>query len=123
MPKAIKFSNWVTHIVLPSIRKYGIYKIKKEHEDVMKLFTQKINKLEEQNKLLQNNLKKECCSEEWLVYAIDYTEDYKDIYDNVYRIGKTNDINKRQKIYNTHHLRKRKVIYKKETRCPLMLRK
>ena len=29
MPNAITFTNWITHEVLPSIRKYGSYKLKK----------------------------------------------------------------------------------------------
>lgn len=35
MPMAVKFSNWVTHDVLPSIRKYGIYKLKNEYNNEM----------------------------------------------------------------------------------------
>ena len=38
LKKAKKFKLWITQEVLPSIRKYGIYKIKtkyeKEHEDI-----------------------------------------------------------------------------------------
>lgn len=32
LEKSKKFKLWITKIVLPSIRKYGYYKLKKEHE-------------------------------------------------------------------------------------------
>ena len=32
LDKAKKFKSWITKIVLPSIRKFGYYKLKKEHD-------------------------------------------------------------------------------------------
>jgi prophage antirepressor-like protein len=37
LEKAKKFKSWITKIVLPSIRKFGYYKLKKEHEKNMKI--------------------------------------------------------------------------------------
>lgn len=54
-----KFKEWVTHIVLPSIRKYGIYKSKLEFEKEHTTIMQKITHYEKQISLLSNDLKKD----------------------------------------------------------------
>jgi hypothetical protein len=117
LKKAKKFKLWITQEVLPSIRKYGIYKMKtkyeKEHEEIL----QKIDKLEKDNKHMKNDMKKEKFPEGGLVYIVDYTDEQEDVY----RLGSTDDMNKRKKIYDTHTLHKKPVVYKKETTCPVKL--
>lgn len=117
LKKAKKFKLWITQEVLPSIRKYGFYKLKikyeKEYEDML----QQINKLEKDNKHMKTDLKKEKFPDGGLVYVIDYSDEGDDIY----RIGSTDNMNKRKKIYDTHTLHKKPVIYKKETTCPKKL--
>jgi len=128
-----KFSDWVTNDVLPSIRKYGYYKMKKTYEKDKNDLLEKINYLEKQNKLMINDLKKEKYLNGAVVYIIDYGDDAN--YDanlksskddflpqkksatfcsekNVYRLGSTDDMNKRKKIYDTHTLHKRPVVEK-----------
>ena len=51
MKKAKNFTNWITNDVLPSIRKYGYYKMKKSYEKNKNDLLDKINYLEKQNKL------------------------------------------------------------------------
>lgn len=111
MKKAKIFTNWVTNDVLPSIRKYGYYKMKKSYEKDKNDLLEKINYLEKQNKLMINDMKKEKFPNGALVYFVDYSND--DNYEkNVYRLGETDDMNKRKKIYDTHTLHKRKVVEK-----------
>ena len=115
-----KFSDWVTNDVLPSIRKYGYYTMKKTYEKEKTNLLDKINYLEKQNKLMTNDLKKEKYPNGALVYFVDYSNDDK--YEkNVYRLGETDDMNKRKKIYDTHMLHNRNVVIKDFTKKPIPL--
>lgn len=99
MKKAKIFTNWVTNEVLPSIRKFGYYKIKNAYEKQKNYFLDKINYLEKQNKLMAIDLKKEKYPDGALVYIIDYSND--DNYEkNVFRLGSTGNLNKRKHIHN-----------------------
>lgn len=111
LEKAQKFSDWVTEDVLPSIRKYGYYKMKKSYEKDKNDLLEKINYLEKQNKLMIADMKKEKYPNGALVYIIDYSDD-ENYEKNVYRLGSTEDMNKRKKIYDTHTLHKKPVIEK-----------
>jgi prophage antirepressor-like protein len=106
-----KFSDWVTNDVLPSIRKFGYYKMKKSYEKDKNDLLEKINYLEKQNKLMINDLKKEKYPNGAVVYIIDYGDD-PNYEKDVYRLGSTDDMNKRKKIYDTHTLHKRPVVEK-----------
>jgi prophage antirepressor-like protein len=111
MKKAKIFTNWVTNDVLPSIRKYGYYKMKKSYEKDKSDLLEKINYLEKQNKLMINDMKKEKYKNGAVVYIIDYSDD-ANYEKDVYRLGSTDDMNKRKKIYDTHTLHKRPVVEK-----------
>ena len=111
--KSKKFIKWLTNDVLPELRKKNIFSPDK---DITKLL-KKINELETKNKLLQNDLKLEKFPEGALVYAIEDNIE-GEIY---YRIGKTDDMNKRIKIHNTHSLHNKKVAHYVELLCPLQL--
>lgn len=107
MKAAEQFTDWVTHDVLPSIRKYGSYKIKKESEKKLAAIMQKMNFLEKENKKineenkkvhhhnnkLKNDLKKEKYPSGGLVYAIDHST--KD--EEAYRLGMTHNMKTRKK--------------------------
>ena len=64
----------------------------------------KINFLEKQNNKLKNELKIEKYPNGSMVYIVDYTDELE----NMYRLGKSDDMNKRKKIYNTHTIYKKK---------------
>jgi len=115
LKKAKKFKLWITKIVLPSIRKFGYYKLKKEHESYINKIMEKINFLEKQNNKLKNELKIEKFPNGSLVYIVDYTDEQK----NMYRLGKSDNMDKRKKIYNTHTIYKKNIILMKEVSCPL----
>jgi prophage antirepressor-like protein len=111
--KSKKFIKWLTNDVLPELRKKNIFS---PDEDITKLL-KKINDLETKNKLLQNDLKLEKFPEGAMVYVIEDNID-NEIY---YRIGKTDNMNKRIKIHNTHSLHNKKVVHYVELLCPLQL--
>jgi uncharacterized protein YwlG (UPF0340 family) len=77
----------------------------------------KINYLEKENKNMKSELKKEKFPKGGIVYVIDYSNNEKEVY----RIGKTDGMNKRKKIYNTHSLYKKKVKLYYETSCPIQI--
>ena len=111
--KSKKFIKWLTNDVLPELRKKNIFS---PDEDITKLL-KKINDLETKNKLLQNDLKLEKFPEGAMVYVIEDNIE-NEIY---YRIGKTDNMNKRIKIHNTHSLHNKKVVHYVELLCPLQL--
>lgn len=124
MPNAVEFTDWITHDVLPSIRKYGSYKLKKEYEKKFNNIMKKINflekenlKIKEENAIITKDLKKEIFPEGGMVYVIDYSTEEKEIY----RIGMTNNMKIRKKIYDTHTLHKHNVVLLKEFDCPIKL--
>ncbi len=139
MPKAIKFAEWITEEVLPSIRKFGSYKLKQGYEkqlfdvmDKINYLTKENEKIKRENVKMRGDLKKETFPIGGLVYVIDYlvperagyarwapsTKHYSTADHEVYRIGKTNNMHLRKKIYDTHTLHKHKVVYLQETDCP-----
>jgi len=111
------FAKWVTSEVLPSIRKYGQYKINQKLKNEQTELLKKINYLLKENATLKNDLKKDAYPQGGIVYAIDYSEEDEEIY----RIGMTANMNLRKKIYDTHSLHKRKVVVLREFKHPLRL--
>jgi prophage antirepressor-like protein len=112
--KSKKFIKWLTNEVLPSLRQKNIFS---PDEDITKLL-KKINELENKNKLLQRDLKIEKFPEGAMVYITEEADIDGEIY---YRLGKTDDMNKRIKIHNTHSIHNKKVIEYHEILCPIQL--
>jgi prophage antirepressor-like protein len=112
--KSKKFIKWLTTDVLPDLRKNNIFS---PDEDITKLL-KKINELEKKNSLLKNDLKLEKFPEGAMVYVIEDTDIDGEIY---YRIGKTDNMNKRISVHNTHYIHNKKVVHHVELSCPLQL--
>ena len=112
--KSKKFIKWITDDILPNLRKKNIFSPDEEINKLLK----KINELEKTNMLLQYDLKMEKFPDGAIVYVIEDTDENDDIY---YRIGKTDNMNKRIKIYNTHSIHNKKVVHYIELLCPLQL--
>ena len=112
--KSKKFLKWITNEVLPLMRKNNVYSNNEEITQLQK----KINELEHQNKLLKNDLKLEKYPEGAIVYVV---EDYDVNKNIIYKVGKTDDMNKRIKIYNTHSIHNKTVVHYVEIQCPLQL--
>ena len=117
LPKAKKFKKWVTDEVLPSIRKYGSYKLKQQYETDLEKILKDMDFLKKEIKLLHNDMKKDCFPDGGLVYVVNFGEDEKEMY----RLGKTDDMKHRKSIYDTHTLHKRDVSHYIETDFPPQL--
>jgi|SRR5579872_679682 len=117
MKQARMFTEWVTSEVLPSIRKYGSYKLKRSYETEKTELLEKIKYLEKERNHMKSDMKKEKYPNGALVYVIDYSTDDEKIY----RIGKTNNMKLRKQVYNTHTLHKHSVVFMKECKCPTRL--
>ena len=112
--RAKKFVKWLTTNILPSLRKKNIDTTDAEINKLL----EKITELETKNKLLENDMKLEKFPDGAIVYVIEDCDVDNNIY---YKIGKTDDMNKRIKIYNTHSIHNKKVVYYVELLCPLQL--
>ena len=112
--KAKKFIKWVKKDVLPLIRQNNIFSTDSEITKLQK----KINELEKTNKILQKDLKVEKFPEGAMVYVVEEYDENNELY---YKLGKTDDMNKRIKIYNTHSLHNKNVPHYVEILCPLQL--
>ena len=112
--KSKKFIKWITNDVLPKLREQKIFPPDKEITKLLK----KINELEIKNKLLQNDLKIEKFPKGAIVYINEEYDINGEIY---YKLGKTDDMNKRIKIHNTHSIHNKNVVHYVEILCPLQL--
>lgn len=116
-PIAKKFNRWITHDVLPSIRKYGYYKLREKYKHDKKCIMQKINALEQENKQLKQDLSNEKYPNGGIVYCVNYSDNTHEIY----RIGMTHNLTERKKVYNTHTLHSHPIVIMKQTECPIVL--
>lgn len=112
--KAKKFVKWLVSDVLPKLRKKNI---DTTDEEINKLLN-KITELENKNKMLLNDLKLEKFPDGAMVYVI---EDFDTDGVKYYKIGKTDNMNKRISVYNTHSIHNKKVVHYVELLCPLQL--
>jgi hypothetical protein len=118
LPQAKIFKKWITDVVLPSIRKYGKYKLTKKYERQIYNIRKKINYLQNQNKKLKNDMTKDSYPNGGTFYVIEYIDDDGK---KIYRIGSTKTMNKRLSTYTTHTLHKNKVLLTKKIKNPLQL--
>jgi len=114
MPKAIQFSDWVTHEVLPNLRKYGSYKLAKKYQNTLTKLQDEIKCLRTSNLQMETDLKKEKYPNGGMVYILDHSTDKKEIY----RLGLTANMRTRKQVHNTHLLHKIPVAHFKETDNP-----
>jgi hypothetical protein len=94
--------------------------MKKSYEGEKTELLEKINYLEKQQKLMKNDMKKNKFPNGGLVYIVDYSDEYEK-EEGVFRLGKTDNLSKRKKIYDTHMLHNKQVIEKEMTDKPLQL--
>ena len=109
MKNAKDFQLWLINEVLPNLRKYGKYELNKKIKLKLKNLNKKIKILEKNNKILKTNMTKHKYPRGTHVYII---ED-----DNKYKIGYTDDLEKRLQTYNTGKADKLNYVYYKKTKC------
>ena len=112
--KAEKIQDWVTEEVLPSIREFGYYKFKEKKDKEIDQLLKKINSLTKELDDIKNDLKEEKFPNGAVFYVINYTDQEGEKY----RIGITDDMKKRKKIYDTHMLHKKPVVFYEEIKKP-----
>lgn len=115
--KAEEFAEWVTHTVLPSIRKYGEYKLVTAHKRELHDVLEKITFLEEEVRRLRKGQCKADYPDGGVVYAIDYSTKHREVY----RIGMSTDMKARKQLYDTHTLHDHEIAHIVEFDCPLQL--
>lgn len=94
--EAKKFKKWVTSEVLPQIRKKGYYKMNKDVIIQLKILRKKYRKLQQINIELKDKLDDSYNKKKGTIY-IKKVNGIK----NVFKIGRTDNIMKRKKTYNT----------------------
>ena len=109
MKNAKDFQLWLINEVLPNLRKYGKYELNKKIKLKLKNLNKKIKILEKNNKILKTNMTKHKYPRGTHIYII---ED-----DNKYKIGYTDDLEKRLQTYNTGKADKLNYVYYKKTKC------
>lgn len=135
LPKAEKFTKWVTQKVLPTIRESGEFKIEQKYRSDLKdlnnrIYSQstqldkrgekihilktkvdhqmrRIEKLSKENEILRENQKKSKYDEGGGVYVVQPA----DSNPNLHRIGKTDRMINRMGVYNTATPNKFKLKY------------
>lgn len=111
--KAKRFKKWVTSEVLPSIREFGYYKFKEKKDKEINHLMKQINLLSKELNDVKNDLREEKFPKGAMFYVVDYSDD-----EEKYRIGITDDMKQRKKVYDTHMLHKRPVIFHEEIEKP-----
>lgn len=109
MDSAKDFQEWLINDVLPNLRKHGKYEINKKIKQKLKNLNKKITKLEKDNIKLKKDMTKNKYPKGTHVYIIEDNEKYK--------IGYTDDLQKRLQTYNTGRSDKVDYAYYKKTKC------
>jgi len=101
---AIEIKDWITHEVMPSLRKFGEYKLTHKYKKQIDYLNEKINELQEENKILTHNLKKTKLPKSGIVYIMRVIDKTLNIDENeilYLKFGRTKNINKRKSTYET----------------------
>jgi prophage antirepressor-like protein len=109
MKNAHGFQLWLVNEVLPNLRKHGKYEVNKRLKNKLKTLNKKIKILEKENLKLKNSMTKHKYPKGTHVYAL---ED-----DKMYKIGYTDDLEKRLATYNTGNANKASYAYYAKTKC------
>lgn len=112
-----RFRKWLFRRVIPAVARYRTYRLTKAHEMEIDNLTDKINTLSIEATNLKEHLKKHKYPNGGLVYVVLY-RDHNGPY---YRIGMTTNMKLRKKIYDTHTLFNRPVVFFMEHMCPKRL--
>ena len=109
MTSAKEFQYWLINDVLPNLRKYGKYEMNKKIKQKLKNLNKKIIKLEKDNIKLKKDMTKNKYPKGTHIYIIE---------DNMkYKIGYTDNLQKRLQVYNTGKSDKVEYAYYKKSKC------
>ncbi len=117
MEIAKEFRYWITSEVIPTIRKTNKYSLNQKDSQKMNKINDQIKKYKKRIKILENNQKKEKFPDGGYIYVIKGPAGGN----NEYKIGKTEDLNKRLNVYNVSYPDKVEVVYKKKVKNPIAI--
>ena len=95
---------WITNEVLPSIRKYGEYRVNHVYKQQIDDLNSKLKEKQNEIEILKHNLKKQKYPEDGAVYIMRVINDNMDFDENQIidiKFGRTKNMNKRVKNYNS----------------------
>lgn len=111
LKEAKKFKHWITHEVIPEIRKFGMYKLSTELYDEVDTLNKKII-------ILEKNQIKEKFPLGGIIYAMQPNLD-----ENLIRIGISDDMNIRINNYDTSFPNRPNIIYWEPIKNPVQVEK
>lgn len=97
MPKARKFRRWILREVIPAIRKQGEYKLNRNAQQKIHKLNETVEELRNQVLVYKNNNKKRFFEHGGYIYIVRPI----DSKDDLFKVGKTNNLKNRLKTYNT----------------------
>lgn len=118
--------NWITDEVLPSIRKFGEYKVTSELKNKINELNKLLNMKDEKIKILEHNMKKIKHVKGGLVYIMRTIIDKLslDVNEEIFiKFGRSEDMNDRENNYNTCVPNKIQIIKKIYVNDPLTIEK
>lgn len=118
--------NWITDEVLPSIRKFGEYKVTSDLKSKIDELNELLNTKEEKIKILEHNMKKIKHVKGGLVYIMRTIIDKLnlDVSEEIFiKFGRSDDMNDRENNYNTCVPNKIQIIKKIYVNDPLTIEK
>lgn len=127
MKKALEIQYWVTHDVLPSLRKYGTYKLLESNKNEITILTNQINLINNELKtknnriaVLEHNMRTPKYDKGSAIYVgrvINDTLEFNVDEEVEVKIGKSKDLNVRKNVLNTtvpNKIQYIKTIYVKD---------
>jgi prophage antirepressor-like protein len=96
--------KWITSEVMPSIRKYGEYRLNHTYKKQIDELNEKLKEKQKEIEVLKHNLRKQKYPEEGAVYIMRVINDNMDFDENQIidiKFGRTKNMNKRIKNYNS----------------------
>lgn len=110
---AINIRKWISHEVMPELRKYGEYKLNHKLKKQIRKLKEKIKEQQNQIGILEHNLKKPKIKKGKMVYLIREIRDSMlfNEYEIIYvKFGRTKKMDERKPAYDTAHINRVQIL-------------
>jgi len=125
-PNAKEIFNWITREVMPSLRKYGQYKMNSDIQNQMNELSNQIEKITDENKVLKHNQLKPKIKKGGIVYIIRNIENKVEFEKNeklYLKFGKSNDFKFRKSTYETGQYNRIQILKTIQVKNPQNIEK